>query len=506
MIEVEADAAQPRQGNLAERWNFGLKLSIANAAFYLVVAFLFFVLDVSDITYPTILEGLFTAGSLICFFILLRSGGELAAVTFVVFSAGFYFGFGTIYSTMLSASLFGGLFSTQDQYLLLNKVNLLNAFSVVILLSTAWPLCKKDASAAAATDGVAEVIALVAPLRRPLLMLSIPIAIILFLTSFPEPQSPIWNTLLLLMQAVSDSAILLCGMQWSKLSFAERNIAVGLVIAFAAIGLLSLTKITTLVPIAALLAGLLLDSKSSARLTAGAALVLIAAFLILAILVNGSRGNFAYRPTNTLGERVAIISSTTSLAFTAVSSSIQGSSDTLQLALNVLNRFGDAPIQGYLIDQYDHGKPGYTLDDPWLVLVPRVLWPDKPDISRYGLELNAQMIDAKTQTWLAPTFDGEAYWNGGWLYVILVSVLVGLQVGWFTHKWNRFRDEGLRHVGILIFAVPVLANTALLESWVVIGYIGIPTILFILIAVGDRLGPPIINFMGGRSAALGAAG
>jgi len=36
------------------------------------------------------------------------------------------------------------------------------------------------------------------------------------------------------------------------------------------------------------------------------------------------------------------------------------------------------------INSYDLGHPGSTINDFWVVFVPRALWPDKPDTSRPG--------------------------------------------------------------------------------------------------------------------------
>jgi hypothetical protein len=395
--------------------------------------------------------------------------------------------------------LFQTLFSIDDQWRLLNKINLLNSASCLILFLVARPFCRKNATASAAVDGIAQITALISPLRTPLLLLSFPIVLILFAASFPEPENPVWRTPFLLMEAVADSAILICGVQWSKLSLLEKCIALVLIASLSWIGILRLSKLDALLPVAAWLGGLMLDTRSSVRLIVTAAITVIVAFLVLAILANSSRGNYAYRPNNTRAERFAIVSDTTRLAYTAVTSSAQGSSDTLQLALAVLNRFGDAPIQAFLINRYDTGIPGETLQGAWQILIPRVIWPGKPDISHYGLDLDAAMTDRKTTTFLGPTFTAEAYWNGGWLYVLLVSIFLGLEVGWFTHKWNRFRDEGLSQVGSLIFAVPIIANITLLETWFALTYVGLAAGLVALVYVGDALGPLLARLLGTRA-------
>ena len=53
-------------------------------------------------------------------------------------------------------------------------------------------------------------------------------------------------------------------------------------------------------------------------------------------------------------------------------------------------RFDVASIQGYLLNEYNSGRPGNSLVDLLAVVVPRVLWPEKPIITRFGVELNEQ--------------------------------------------------------------------------------------------------------------------
>jgi hypothetical protein len=153
------------------------------------------------------------------------------------------------------------------------------------------------------------------------------------------------------------------------------------------------------------------------------------------------------------------------------------------------------------MDRFDTGTPGTSMSDAGVALVPRAIWKDKPDVSRFGLELDALFYNRLTRaSFLAPTYTGEAYWNGGWFYLILISILVGLEIGWFTHKWNRFLSEGFAHVGILIFSPAVAFFSVWVETWVVLSYVGRFVTLVILIKIVDFLVPPLTGFLAGRDA------
>ena len=499
MDQTVAAAEEHHGKDMVERWNYGLRLSIANAALFFFLSLAAYLLEIRDITYPTIIESIFALGSLYCFIVLIRSEGELAIIGYFVLSCGFYFGLGTIYSTTLVSYQFNTLFSTDDQWLLLNKINLINALSILTLLCVAWPLSKRTQRAAASEFSIAQIASLVSPLRRPLFFLSIPVVVILALGSFPEPENPAWRTTFLLMDAIGYSAILLCGMEWSRISLFEKSTTFIVMIAMSAVGLLTLSKAATLLPIISLTGGLMLNNRVSARLIVGAAIFMIVSFLVLAVLVNGSRGNFATLPQNTMRERITILQGTISTSVTAVEGSAEGGGEVLQIALGVLNRFGDAGIQAFIVQRYDSGKPSNSLHNAWQILVPRFLWPGKPDISAYGLELEAQITNVKIQTWLGPTFMGEAYWNGGWLYVVLVSIMMGLEIGWFTRKWNKFREEGVRHIGILIFAVPVMIVYLPVESWITLTYVGQAGFAALLVLAGDIAGPMVVELIRPKS-------
>jgi hypothetical protein len=105
--------------------------------------------------------------------------------------------------------------------------------------------------------------------------------------------------------------------------------------------------------------------------------------------------------------------------------------DTLALA-----RLSYMPVNAFAIDRYDAGSPGHTLDDAAAVFVPRSLWPDKPIITRQGLELN-RMILGKGGSSLGMGHFAEAYWNFGWwgfapfmaILALIMSIYSSISLG-----------------------------------------------------------------------------
>ena len=70
-----------------------------------------------------------------------------------------------------------------------------------------------------------------------------------------------------------------------------------------------------------------------------------------------------------------------------------------------LARFAHGPIQAYLVDEYHQGRPGHSLTDFWAALVPRVVWGEKPVITRFGPELHGlYWSQSNPHSAFAPTY------------------------------------------------------------------------------------------------------
>jgi hypothetical protein len=127
-------------------------------------------------------------------------------------------------------------------------------------------------------------------------------------------------------------------------------------------------------------------------------------------------------------------------------------------------------VQSYLMNAYDRGQPGYSLDKWFIALVPRIIWPEKPVITNVGLELDALVKNRETNSSLAPTFNGEAYWNGGWWMVTFVSLVIGIQFAQFAVFSKKYLQQNdLRFLYVAIFGISFGLT---IESWVVPKYVG----------------------------------
>ncbi len=88
-----------------------------------------------------------------------------------------------------------------------------------------------------------------------------------------------------------------------------------------------------------------------------------------------------------------------------------------------LTRLNYANTQTFAIREYDEGRPGESFKLALIAWIPRLLWPGKPPIES-GRDFYTRLTGNVGATFGMGLF-AEAYWNGGWPYLILMSAAVG---------------------------------------------------------------------------------
>lgn len=104
-------------------------------------------------------------------------------------------------------------------------------------------------------------------------------------------------------------------------------------------------------------------------------------------------------------------------------------------------RLNYAPEQAFAMKRYDDGYPGSTLRNIGVVLMPRILWPDKPVTTDLGVDFY-QLVTGRRSTHLGLGIFGEGYWDFGWAGVvglglvtgIVFALISGLAVGWMRRR------------------------------------------------------------------------
>jgi hypothetical protein len=96
-----------------------------------------------------------------------------------------------------------------------------------------------------------------------------------------------------------------------------------------------------------------------------------------------------------------------------------------------LARLSYVNVAAFVIQRYDSGMPGNTLYNSAAVLVPRVLWPDKPIITQLGSDLYF-LVAGRTTSALGVGHFAEAYWNFGWMGVMPFMAVLALILSVFS--------------------------------------------------------------------------
>ncbi len=117
-----------------------------------------------------------------------------------------------------------------------------------------------------------------------------------------------------------------------------------------------------------------------------------------------------------------------------------------------------------------HDYLGWEVPELAIVrIVPRALWPGKPE----GMTISIEDIMQVTDMTIAASFVGEAYMSWGWIGVFIAGLFFGGLTGW----WSRLASARNSELGILIYASGFLAAVISMRSLFVFTTAILPTVL-----------------------------
>lgn len=484
-------------------WRAAYRLATGNAAVFLSLAAIMFFAKPTSLAVILFVPALFFFGSALAFLRMVRSGGELAAVSWFVFGAGIFFGMGAVAGGLHVHPHSNYLYADDTLYLL--RVNLLNAISVCVVLLAAYPLANMRASRTVTHDWLAGGVEQVLLKIFPWVVAVAALGVGLKYAFFPVAEDLAIRSIAAKIYLIIPACFLLLGLLWRSCGWTLRLMAGGVLVFEVINGLVGFTKYQVISAILALMVGLWFTRRSIGFVLATLA-ILAGVFVAINPLVTLGRAHIDYdAEKNSVATRFAILVDAANAYYLddesvkASGPEVRPNSFTLDPKpmtssgerLKALGRrFDVASIQGYLINEYDHGRPGNSLKDFWVVFVPRALWPDKPIVTRHGGELNAKyyyypgQARSQTDTSIAPTYSGEAYWNYGPFGVVFISLLLGLAIGWLTQCWQQAKAG--RDPAFLLIAYPVAIWACFVESWLVATCLG-EFVIFALILFAARV-------------------
>ncbi len=186
------------------------------------------------------------------------------------------------------------------------------------------------------------------------------------------------------------------------------------------VGLLTLSKTALLYsPLCGFL-GIFLARQQMRTLLQGL-LVLVLMYVALKPLVRKSR-NILYRSGMrrgaTLGNRIDIVKN-------AASDMSKMELEEYSSDMGWWRRLCYSTYHAFAMEQYDTGEPGSSIKNIHYTFVPRLLWPDKPIMTQAGKDFTELVFGHRYSSTGVGVF-GEAYWNGGYLVLVLISAYIGL--------------------------------------------------------------------------------
>ncbi|MEI6234631.1 MAG: hypothetical protein WCT04_16370 [Planctomycetota bacterium] len=238
-------------------------------------------------------------------------------------------------------------------------------------------------------------------------------------------------------------------------------IAVLLMASDALISTLTFSKTHFILPLIQASMGIYLSNRSRSFLVGGLVLSIVA-YLWVKPLVDMGRSEF-YHTSKSSASRMELVKNYFSGDIQASESITQANSQ------HWWTRQSFSSVEGYMINAYDNGSPGNTIRDFWVVLIPRILWPDKPNLSIVGTNLN-KLIIGNDQTSIGGTIYGEAYWNGGWPMVLIVSTFVGAALfvlGQYSVYYLEVQD--VRYVPIAMMGIFYGLD---IQNWFIPAFVG----------------------------------
>ncbi|HUI59826.1 MAG TPA: hypothetical protein VLX90_06370 [Steroidobacteraceae bacterium] len=121
--------------------------------------------------------------------------------------------------------------------------------------------------------------------------------------------------------------------------------------------------------------------------------------------------------------------------------------------------FERASLKGNVEMAFEHTgidtpfRQGDTLVGLLVAFIPRLIWPDKPDVA-VGQLFNKEFIrTGDPDTYISPSHLGELYWNFGWPGILFGMTFIGALLGFVAAKCNMAEGRSVTRLLVLLATV-----------------------------------------------------
>jgi hypothetical protein len=349
----------------------------------------------------------------------------LSCKPWVLISAAAYYGFGPlvhIYGNSETINSYPKNLAIRPEQLL--QTNILNAVFLAILTLTYVVLSRKRFSSATTMSQIVHNLADHSAAKTLLflcLVVGFPVRILLSVPNeFGMFEAHIPNTILRL-GTMTTLALIPCCYLAGVLKGRFMLLAVVLLSLELSWSLISFSKSAILICILFSGVGFYLANQTR-NVLVSMFLVLLFAYFAVAPLVRISRQESINRTgaydAATLSERVQIVED---LFNDENSVWTNRNEDKIQYGWR---RFSYAPVQSFVMKRYHNGQPLDFYKNALWAFVPRIIAPDKPNMTEMGIELN-YMISGHRTSQTGVGVAGEAYGVGGPFAVVFIAMAIG---------------------------------------------------------------------------------
>lgn len=497
---------------LESSWNQALVFTSLNAVVYLLLSLFVYIINSNSLILISAVSLFFLAGSIISFLLLVRAGGILAPITWFTLGSGIFFGFGNFVGNLHIDPYAQKLFGNSYDYMLKNHIINSSTVLIVIVVASLFSFTKVNLNKTNIWNDNKDVLERILVFLIPIML----VGLIFKFYNMGTQNSLMFAGVIQKLSKLLISTAFLSGVLWIGLNRTNRFFACVFLIMQFSLGVLLLSKYEILVGPLAFAAGLWCRYSSyKLKITSTAALLTL--FYFFNPIVSISRANVNYDPNkNTSYERFEIVRQTFSCKYfeknclsypkytlnehkintistrswrswrswtsanstTSMNSTISMDSDSyfsyiiftfIDRLKRLALRFDTATVQGFLAKEYEAGFAGNSLSSFWEVFVPRIIWSDKPNVSRYGQALYALMYNVDDKnineigSSVAPTFNAESYWNYGFAGLLSASIIFGLIIGFMNFLWIKAMSG--KFICYFLFAMQIALWAMYIESW-----------------------------------------
>jgi hypothetical protein len=247
------------------------------------------------------------------------------------------------------------------------------------------------------------------------------------------------------------------------------------------IGLLLMTKFITLFPTVMIGLGFIFHKTSRFRLIIFA-VTMVFIFTTLAPIVGYARNTLQrfYAGTATVSETVDI--------YRSYFDHQNASTDYAEVQDGWM-RLSYTNAGTFAINQYDVGLPGDSYRYLPIVLIPRIIYPSKPNITDVSKEFTFA-VNGNINSSTNPGIPAESYWNLGWWGPMLVGSFLGIILTyWSIYSFVAFSRDAWHLFFVVLFGMRTASRMdgALVAD--IVGPLGIAILAHLLLEFLNRFLP-----------------